>query len=168
MMESGTSRRKSRVPMRAALAMLALVLCAVPTALAQDRTSKLEEEYRLAKDPVRKARALAKLGPLKIERAHSYLKADDEEQALATLEQYRDEVRKTSDALAATNVNAQKRPGGFKELQIGLRQSIRRLDQLIVLVPEDKRPWFEAVRSDLSATQNSLIEALFPTVVKNS
>ena len=53
-------------------------------------------------------------------------------------------------------------PGGFKELQIGLRQTIRRFDDLIFALPSDDRAPFEAVRSDLAATQNALINELFP------
>ena len=83
--------------------------------------------------------------------------------ALSALERFRDEVRSTADALAATQVNAARHPAGFKELQIGLRESLRRLGDLLLLVPSEEQPRFEALRSDLSTTQNSLIEALFPS-----
>jgi hypothetical protein len=82
---------------------------------------------------------------------------------LAVLQQYNDEVRKTAKALVATGVDAQWRPAGFKELQISLRESIRHLDDLILALPVDEREWFQAVRFDLSAIQNLLLDALFPT-----
>lgn len=115
-------------------------------------------------EPVRKARLLAKLGPAEIDEAVRDLKADQDEEALAVVQRYRDEVRKTADALAGTRVNAVRNPAGFRELQIGLRESLRRLDDLILMLPEDKRPWFEAVRSDLTETENSLMQSLFPSL----
>ena len=70
----------------------------------------------------------------------------------------------TVQALSSTGVNAEQHPAGFKELQISLRETLRRIDELILQLPLDKRPWFQAVRSDLTKSQNSLIEALFPTL----
>ena len=129
---------------------------------------KVELQYQNENDPVRKARLLAKLGPLEISQTRAYIEANNEEQALSTIEHYRDEVRKTADALAATKVDPVKHPSGYKELQIGLRESIRRLNDIVLLRPVDKRPWFEAVRSDLASIQSTLFEDLFPTAAEKS
>jgi hypothetical protein len=148
-------------------ALAALILFAMPVAAqVQEHLSRTEEQYQFERDPVRKAKLLAKLGAVKVQRAHDYLLADDEEHALSTLQLYRDEVRKTTFALDAMGVNVRKHPGGFKELQITLRQSIRLLDDQIFSLPVDDRPRFEAVRSDLSVMQTALFEALFPTAAE--
>jgi hypothetical protein len=146
--------------------LMSVPLCAIFTSAlaAQDARAKYEEQFQLEHDPVAKAKILSKLGNLEIDQARSDLKMDKDEQALADLEHYRDRVESTFAALSANEVNAEKHPGGFKELQISLRQTLRRIDELIVLVPFDKRPWFQAVRSDVARVQNSLIEALFPTL----
>jgi hypothetical protein len=125
--------------------------------------SKLEAQYQSETNAVQKAKLLAKLGPLEVDEAARKIKLDQDEMALAGLERYRDEVRKTADALVATQANASRHPAGFKELQIGLRESLRRLGDLVLLVSSDEEPQFEALRSDLSTVQNSLIEALFPS-----
>ena len=91
------------------------------------------------------------------------MNSDQDDAAFSALERYRDDVRNTADGLSAAQANAARHPAGFKELQIGLRESLRRLGDLVLLVSSDQQPRFEAVRSDLSATQNSLIEALFPS-----
>lgn len=132
-------------------------------ARAEDLHSKLEAQYQSESDPVRKAKIVAKLGHFEIEQSRLDLKAGDEEKALAVLERYNDEVRKTAEALTASGIDSERRPAGFKELQISLREFIRQLDDLILTLPFDKRPWFQAVRSDISATQNSLFDALFPS-----
>jgi DNA-binding response OmpR family regulator len=75
---------------------------------------------------------------------------------------YRDEVHETVAALEAAVPDAEKKPSGFKELQISLRETIRRIDDLILTLPVDKRPFFREIRDDLVKIQNDLIDALFP------
>ena len=138
----------------------ALALCA-PLA-AQDRFAESLAKYQNETDPVRKSRALVKLGDEQVDLAKRQLKADDEVASLHTLEQYRDEVRDTVVALRGTGVDAERKPAGFKELQISLRETIRRIDDLILTLNVDKRPFFREVRNDLFADQNVLIDELFP------
>jgi hypothetical protein len=143
---------------------VALCACLSVTAAGQESRDKYEAQFQLERDPVAKAKILAKLGRLEIDQARADLKADREEQSLADLERYRDQVEGTVQVLSSTGVNAEQHPAGFKELQISLRETLRRIDELILQLPLDKRPWFQAVRSDLTKSQNSLIEALFPTL----
>jgi hypothetical protein len=143
---------------------VALCACLSVRAAAQESRSKYEAQYQLERDPVAKAKILARLGHFEIDQARADLKADKDEQSLADLEHYRDQVETTVQALSATGVNAEQHPAGFKELQISLRETLRRIDELIFQLPLDKRPWFQAVRSDLGKSQTLLIEALFPTL----
>ena len=138
-----------------ALALLMPVAAQTPLAVELKR-------YQRETDPVRKARALAKLGDDQIALARKQLKDGEDVASLQTLEQYRDEVQQTAAGLKATGVDAEKKPAGFKELQISLREIVRRIDDLILTLPVDKRPFFREVRSDLAKTQNDLIDALFP------
>ena len=158
----GRIDRKALFAMRkigiAAFSMLAL--CA-PLA-AQDPLAAALAQYQHETDPVRKARELVKFGGEQIELAKKQLKSGDEVGSLHTLEQYRDEVRETIVALKATGVDAEKKPAGFKELQISLRETIRHIDDLIFTLPVDKRPFFREVRADLVVAQNDLIDELFP------
>ena len=142
-----------------ALFALALIL----PASAQDRLGKDKALYAQETDPVRKAKLLGEMGPLEIDQARITFKSGSDEQALDILMQYDDQVQKTLEALIAAQPNAVKKPAGFKELQIGLRVSLRRLDDLILAIPVDKRPWFRTVRMNLSDAQNKLIDALFQT-----
>ena len=141
-------------------AIAALGLCVALAA--QDRFAEDLARYQNENDPVRKARALAKLGDEQVDLAKRQLRADDDVGSLQTLEQYRDEVRATVAALNGTGVDAERKPAGFKELQISLRETVRRVDDLIFTLPADKRPFFREVRTDLVAAQNDLIDALFP------
>jgi hypothetical protein len=137
----------------------ALALCA-PLA-AQDRLAEDLAKYQHETDPVHKSRALVKLGDDQIDLAKKQLK-EDEVASLHTLEQYRDEVHDMVTALNGMGVDAERKPAGFKELQISLRETIRRIDDLILTLNVDKRPFFRAVRNDLFTDQNALIDELFP------
>lgn len=133
------------------------------SAAAQDKKLiKMRAEYASEDNPVKKAKTLAKLGSREITAMRNFSKAGNDEMALATLEQYRDAVVATTQALADTGTDAVRHSGGFKELQISLRTSLRRLDDLIFSVQQDLRPAFRAARSDLETAENSLIDALFP------
>jgi len=170
------ARRRNFASGRGSLAappMLMMILAAtLLTALlpraarAEESEVKIEAQYQNEHDPVRKAKLLAKLGPLEVRRARDYLEMNDEEHALATLGHFRDEVRNTTGALSAARADAEKHPSGYKELQIGLRETIRRLNDVVLALPVEERPTFESVRSDLVAMQGDLFEALFPTAAE--
>jgi hypothetical protein len=147
--------------LRMCTAALSALVLLTPLA-AQERPSTDQARYDQETDPVRKARALVKLGDEQIDEARKQLRNGDEVASLSTLERYRDEVRHVAELLKATGVDAEKRPAGFKDLQISLRETVRRIDDLILTLPVDKRPFFREVRTDLVNTQNELIDALFP------
>ncbi len=129
---------------------------------AQDRLAIALTQYQHEADPVRKARILTKLGDDQVEEARKLLKDGEDVASLHTLELYRDEVKETVAGLEAGGADAEKKPAGFKELQISLRETVRRVDDLILTLPVDKRPFFREVRTDLANAQNELIDSLFP------
>lgn len=124
---------------------------------------KLETTFQAEANPVRKAKLLAKLGPLEIDQASKDLQDNQDDTAFAILERLRDDARKTTDALFAAQPNAIRHSAGFKELQIGLRETLRRFNDLSSEIAIEDEDRFAALRMDLTATQNSLIEALFPS-----
>jgi len=150
-----------RIAIRLLLA-ASLPLACAGSALAQDALTKMRAEYANETNPVDKAKTLAKLGSREMTALRSLVSAGEDENALAALDQYRDNVVATTQALVATGIDASRRSGGFKELQISLRMFIRRLDDLVLSLKQDLRPAFRAVRSDLETAENSLIDALFP------
>jgi len=152
---------KMRGPVKIRIAVIAALAVCAPLG-AQDRLAEDLAKYQHESDPVRKSRALAKLGDEQVDLAKKQLKAEDEVASLHTLEQYRDEVHDMVAALHGTGVDAEKKPAGFKELQISLRETIRRIDDLIFTLNVDKRPFFRVVRNDLFTDQNELIDELFP------
>jgi hypothetical protein len=150
-----------KAPVKTRIAVIAtLALCA--PLVAQDRLAEDQAKYQHETDPIRKSRALVKLGDDQVDLATRQLKISDEVASLHTLEQYRDEVHDVVTALNGMGIDAERKPGGFKELQISLRGTIRRIDDLILTLNVDKRPFFRVVRNDLFMDQNVLIDELFP------
>jgi len=153
--------RETRAMGRLLMAAFSMMALCAPLA-AQDRLAAALDQYQHETDPVHKARQLAKFGDEQIGLARKQLKSGDDVGSLHTLEQYRDEVRETVEALKSTGIDAERKPAGFKELQISLRTTIRHTDDLIFSLPVDKRPFFREARTDLVTAQNELIDALFP------
>jgi hypothetical protein len=142
--------------------MIFAALALVVPLRAQDRLAGLLAQYEAEADPVRRARVLSKLGDDQVEEARKQWKSGEDVASLQTLEKYRDEVQETVAKLEAAVPDAEKKPAGFKDLQISLRETVRHIDDLILTLPVDKRPFFRDVRDDLVKTQNELIDSLFP------
>jgi hypothetical protein len=133
----------------------------VPAA-AQDRLEQDLARFKAEIDPVKKARDLVKLGDEQVDVARKQLKEGEDVASLMTLQQYADEVQMVALALTSAGVDAEKKPSGFKELQISLRETGRKVDDMIFTLPVEKRPFFREVRTSLASVQNDLMDALFP------
>lgn len=113
-------------------------------------------------DPVRKAKILIPLGDAEFRDIQKEVGADNAQVALTILRQYRDEVQASQKALEATGHDPEKHPNGFKELQISLRESLRRLDNVIGDLSGDEQKPFRDIRQELDQMDRRLIHQLFP------
>src|SRR5260370_42507435 len=84
---------------------------------AQDRLAADLARYEHETEPVRKARALAKLGDDQLDQARKQLKADDAVASLHTLERYRDAIKHMPEALTAPGDDAGTRTPRLHEHQ---------------------------------------------------
>ncbi|MGA9572186.1 MAG: hypothetical protein WBS17_19065, partial [Candidatus Acidiferrales bacterium] len=76
--------------------------------------------------------------------------------------QMRDEAEASKKALDAKHRDAEAHPEGYKKLEISVRESVRRLDDIMVsLAKDDQRPLAE-VRKDLDELDRQMIHQLFP------
>jgi hypothetical protein len=82
--------------------------------------------------------------------------------ALNVLQQYRSEAQSCEKGLDAKGVDAEQHPDGFKQLEFSLRESLRRLDDLLVTLTVDDQEPFEAARKDIDEMNRHLIHELFP------
>ncbi|MBI3670660.1 MAG: hypothetical protein HY237_12875 [Acidobacteria bacterium] len=140
----------------------ALPALLLPAARVHDSLTELKSQFNRENEPARKAKALAKLGDAQFDLARRALDLSDFAQALQLLQDYRDAVHTAQTSFRAATSDPERRPGGFKQLQIHVRKSIRALDQIILSLPEDQRTPFDAVRKDLLSREKELIDLLFP------
>jgi hypothetical protein len=146
-----------------AFAITFAAICACgSTACGQDRVADLRSRFSHESDPVRKAKLMPDLGNAEFREIESDLLAERLPDALAVLQQYRDEAQSCKVALDAKNVDAEQHPAGFKQLEFSLRESLRRLDDLLVTLTRDDQLPFQAARKDIDDMNRHLIHELFP------
>ena len=130
--------------------------------LPQNSTAELRSRFTHETDPVRKAKLLLPLGDAEFQ---DILKDEESEhlgEALAIFRQYRDEAQVCQKDLEGKEHDPEKHPNGFKQLQISLRQALRRLSDIIADLPGDEQKPFLDVRRDLEQMDRQLIHELFP------
>jgi hypothetical protein len=133
-----------------------------PALKAQDRVADLRSRLSHESDPIRKAKLMPQLGNAEFQEIEKDFLEERLQDALTILQRYRDEAQSCEKELDAKSVDAEQHPGGFKQLQFSLRESLRRLDDLLVtLTNEDQAP-FEPARADIDDMNRHLIHELFP------
>ena len=132
------------------------------TGFSQDRIADLRQRFAQESDPVRKAKKMPELGEAEFQQIQKNVASEEFTGALALLRQYRGDVQSCVQGLDATGVNAVKHSSGFRQLQISLRESLRRLDTMIPLVSPEAQSGFIEERASLNEMNKHLIEELFP------
>lgn len=145
---------------------LVLAVCLSATVLhscaAPKRMGELSLRYHEKKDAVSKAKFFPRLGDAYIELLSKRTKEGEYDEAGGILDEYLHMVKALHTELRAAVADPEKKPGGFKQLEIHLRKTIRRLDDVIAALPYDQRETFEAGRRELDKVQAELVKDLFP------
>lgn len=145
------------------IAVMAIVtLPAAAGARGQDHLAFLREQFQAEHDVVHQAKSFPKLGDALLDQMRKDADAGNIADAQAVFTEYRNDLQRTVAALKAREHNAEKHPGGFKELEIYLRKTLRGVEQIILLVPFEQRAPFEAQRREVSAIDEELFHLLFP------
>jgi hypothetical protein len=142
---------------------IALIISAAPGAMqTQDRTAEFRSKFVHQTDPIQKAKLLPQLGDAEFREIQKETGAGNLPAALEILQQYREEAQTCEKALDANGRDPERNPNGFKQLQISVRESLRRLDDLLVgLSADDQKPFLD-IRKDLDEMNRQLIHELFP------
>ena len=140
---------------------LSALVLAVPM-LSQTGVSELQQRFERESDPVRKAKIMPQLGDAEFQEIQKDIGSDHFADALAMLRRYSEQARSCLKGLDATGVDAEKHSSGFRQLQISLRESLRRLDAIIASLSTDEQPGFTEIRTDLDEMSRHLIDELFP------
>jgi hypothetical protein len=137
-----------------------------PADRASDHIGKiatLHKKYDEARDPVHRAKALAQLGEAQVKDAGERLAARDYAGALTELRQYRDEVVSVRRELVATGVNPERKPGGFRELQLSVRENLQRIESISFAASASQQTPLVEIHEQLGQENERLLTALFPS-----
>lgn len=128
----------------------------------QNNLAELRSRLEHETNPVSKAKIMHDLGEIEFKQIERDVSGGHLPEGLAILKQYDAEVHTCVQALDKKGENAEKHPGGFKQLQFSLRESLRRIDALLPgMTADDQAPFLE-VRNNLSEVDQHLFRELFP------
>jgi hypothetical protein len=144
----------------------ALLSCSVALA-ATDKLKELQSHFDRENHSGAKIKDLQKLGAAEFDLATQASKAGDFVAVGLTFEKYRDNVRQAYELLRKQEPDADRHPGGYRQLELQVRQGIREVEDTLLVAPEDLRPPLEIVRKDLIETDDALIRLLFPRRTKD-
>jgi hypothetical protein len=138
-----------------------LLLLACSFAVA-DHVKELQEHFDKDSHAGSKVKSLGRLADAQFEAAGKAIQANDYVTAGLTYEKYRDNVRATLDLLKKQEPDADRHPGGYRQLELELRKGIREVQEVELVVPPELRPPLELVNKDLIGMDDELIRLLFP------
>lgn len=146
------------------IAGLALGLALLPgqTTPPPNRGAELRARFARESDAVRRAKLMVQLGDAEFQEIRKQIDDGNLDDALAILREYRDEAQSCENELDAKGVDPEKHPSGFKQVQISLRESLRRLDDLLANLSADEQKPFLDLRKDIDQLDQHLIRELFP------
>lgn len=139
-----------------------MIVAAASSVVAQNRVAELRARFQSETNPVHKAKLLPRLADAEFSEAQNQVAAGNLADAAAIVEKVRDEAHTADGALDGTKRDAEKHPDGYRQLQISVRESVRRLNDILTgLAGDDQKP-FQEVRDDLEKLDRQLIHQLFP------
>ena len=144
--------------------LLMVVTCVAVRAMAEDNEAKLATKIGQESDPVKKAKLEVKLGRLRLQEAFTSYTAGKYEDCWKRLGSYQDTMDQAWTDLQASGKSAAKKPDGFKQLDIGLRESRRDLENFETHITFAEREAVEKIRAKTEDLHNRVLKALFPVL----
>lgn len=129
---------------------------------ATDDVKSLQARFDRETNSVHKAKLLERLGDAQLDETRRASQANDYKTIGLVMEKYRDNARAAVNALKKDHADAERHTSGFKQLQIHVHKSLREVDEVLILAPDEYRPPLEIVRRDLANIDDELLELLFP------
>ncbi len=124
----------------------------------QRQRERLEKE----KDPVDRAKIAIKISDILLDDVAQSLSDGDFDEMEQGLAAYASTIEEAHQELVDSGRNAQKKAGGFKDLEIALRKQVRKFDDYARMLTLDRREPIEQARKIASGIRDKLLKALFP------
>jgi hypothetical protein len=131
----------------------------------EERAKELQKERtRLQKetDPIDRAKIGVKISDILVEDVGEAVREGNFEEMQLQLTAYAQTIESAHKELLDSGRNAVKKPGGFKELEIALRQHVRKFDELSRMLNLQRRVPLEQTKDLATGIRDKLLKALFP------
>jgi hypothetical protein len=162
---NGPSRKSEGWRARSSSFSLLLVvacLCCASLRATDKPLRELQEHFDKEEHSGRKIKELQKLGPAQFAAATDSGNSGNYVEVGLIFEKYRDNVRAAFELLKKQVPDVDHHPGDYRQLELGLRQGIREVEDTLLTVPEPVKPPLQLVRKDLLDMDDALINLLFP------
>ena len=142
------------------IAVLAAMMVSV--AVTDDHVAELRARFSKETDPVHKAKLLGPLSDAEFHAIQEFIAAGNLSDAAPLANELADEAEAALKALDARGKDAEKHPEGYKQVEISVRGSLRRIENILVELSGDDQTAFLAVRKRLDAVEHQVLRDLFP------
>lgn len=147
--------------------LISAVLLGRADAFPGDKLKELQEHFDHDNHAGGKVKDLQKLAAAQFEAAVTAANAGDYMTVGFIFEKYRDNVRAAFELLKKQEPDADRHPNNFRQLELGVRQGIREVEDTLLVSPDPFRPPLQIVHKDLIAIDDALIDLLFPRRTKD-
>jgi hypothetical protein len=134
----------------------------VSIAVADDHIGELRARFSKETDPVHKAKLLGPLSDAEFHAIQDFVTAGNLSEAAPLANELADEAEVALKALEARGKDAEKHPEGYKQVEISVRGSLRRIENVLVELSADDQTAFLAVKKRLDAVEHQVLRELFP------
>ena len=132
------------------------------SAITGDRLAELRARFSNEADPVHKAKLLGPLSDAEFHAIQELITAGNLGDAGPLANEMADEAETALKALDARAKDAEKHPEGYKQVEISVRGSLRRIENILVELSADDQTAFLAVKKRLDAVERQVLRDLFP------
>jgi len=146
--------------------MLGLACAEVCPAYPKDKEAELLRKLAREQKPEKKAKYEIRLARLKLQQAMDAREQGDFEGTVKLLKAYSERISSAWHILRTSGRDARKKPSGFKELDIEIREDGRYLEDLRHTFSVMDREPVERVIQEVERIRAEVIKALFPTMAR--
>lgn len=142
------------------IAVMASMLVSI--AVADDHLAELRARFSKEADPVHKAKLLGPLSDAEFHAIQGFVTAGNLSDAAPLANELADEAEEALKALDGRGKDPEKHPEGYKQVEISVRGSLRRIENILVELSADDQTAFLAVKKRLDAVEHQVLRELFP------
>jgi hypothetical protein len=143
-------------------AALYAILLTVGSSSAVDKMAELQQHFDKETHAGSKVKLLDKLADAQFDATRKASAANDFVAVGFIFEKYRDNVRACFDLLKKQEPDADRHPGGYRQLELEVRKGIREVEDALLTAPPEVHPPLEIVHTDIVTMDDELIHLLFP------